>query len=121
MDRQHPHHQLAPQPRESRELSVWLWYPGVPGPAGQHAPYTPGAWAGLHLSGPAGLGETSFADVRDHSYADVPVAAGQFPVVVLEPGMGLAAPQYTTLAEGWPATATWSPASPPPTARTSPS
>lgn len=91
--------QLAPQPGKPRELSVWLWYPGVPGPGAQHAPYTPGAWAGLHLSGPAGLGETSFADVHDHSYADVPVAGGHFPVVVLEPGMGLAAPQYTTLAE----------------------
>jgi len=91
--------QLAPQPGKPRELSVWLWYPGVPGPGAQHAPYTPGAWAGLHLSGPAGLGETRFADVRDNSYADVPVAGGQFPVVVLEPGMGLAAPQYATLAE----------------------
>ncbi|MEW1805154.1 hypothetical protein [Pseudarthrobacter sp. NPDC080039] len=90
---------LAAQPGKPRELSVWLWYPGVPGPGAQHAPYTPGAWAGLHLGGAAGLGETSFADVRDHSYADVPVAPGRFPVVVLEPGMGLAAPQYTTLAE----------------------
>lgn len=91
--------QLAPQPGKPRELSVWLWYPGVPGPGAQHAPYTPGAWSGLHLSGAAGLGETSFADVRDHSFADVPVAEGKFPIVVLEPGMGLSAPQYTTLAE----------------------
>ena len=90
---------LAPHPGGPRELSVWLWYPGVPGPGAQFAPYAPGAWAGLHLSGPAGLGETSFADVRGHSYADVPVAVGRFPVVVLEPGLGLAAPQYTTLAE----------------------
>lgn len=90
---------LAPQPGKPRRLSVWLWYPGVPAPGAQHAPYTPGAWARLHLSGPAGLGETSFAQVRDHSFADVPIAVGRFPVVVLEPGMGLAAPQYTTLAE----------------------
>ncbi|QGF25274.1 alpha/beta hydrolase [Raineyella fluvialis] len=90
---------LAPRPGEPRELSVWLWYPGVPGPGAQQAAYTPGAWAGLHLSGPAGLGETSFADIHVHSYADVPVAEGSFPIVVLEPGMGLAAAQYTTLAE----------------------
>ncbi|MGF6889130.1 hypothetical protein ABIA39_008789 [Nocardia sp. GAS34] len=80
-------------------MSVWLWYPGVPGPGAQRAPYTPGTWAGLHVSGPARLGETSFADVRGHSFADVPISTGRFPVVVLEPGMGLAAPQYTTLAE----------------------
>ncbi|MDP5227496.1 MULTISPECIES: hypothetical protein [Arthrobacter] len=90
---------LAPQPGTPRELSVWLWYPGVPGSGTQPAPYTPGAWEGLHLGGVAGLGETGFSDVRGHSYADVPVAAGRFPVVVLEPGMGLAAPQYTALAE----------------------
>lgn len=90
---------LAPQPGQPRELSVWLWYPGVPGPGARHAPYTPGAWAGLHVGGPATLGETSFTEVAGHSFADVPVSAGRFPVVVLEPGMGLAAPQYTTLAE----------------------
>jgi len=51
------------------------------------------------LSGVASLGESGFQGIRTHSYADVPVAAGRFPVVVLEPGMGLAAPQYTALAE----------------------
>lgn len=90
---------LAPQPGKPRELSVWLWYPGLPGPGAQHAPYAPGAWAGLHVSGPAGLGETSLTDVHGHSFADVPIAPGRFPVAVLEPGLGLAAPQYTALAE----------------------
>jgi dienelactone hydrolase len=37
--------------------------------------------------------------VRTHSVAGAPVAAGRFPLVVLEPGMGLAAPQFSTLAE----------------------
>ncbi|WP_410672265.1 hypothetical protein [Amycolatopsis sp. cmx-4-68] len=40
-----------------------------------------------------------FDAVRDHAFTDVPVAANQFPVVVLAPGMGFAAPQYTRLAE----------------------
>lgn len=89
---------LAPHPGQPRALSVWLWYPSAHGPGGPHAPYAPGAWAGLHLSGPAGLGETRFTEVRDHTFADAPIADGRFPVVVLEPGLGLAAPQYTTLA-----------------------
>jgi dienelactone hydrolase len=90
---------LAPGPPGPRTLSVWLWYPASLGSGAQPAPYTPGAWAGLHLSGVAGWGETGFDDVHDHASTDVAVAAGRFPVVVLEPGLGFAAPQYTTIAE----------------------
>lgn len=90
---------LAARPGVPRELSVWLWYPASPHPGAQPAPYTPGAWAGLHLGGLPGLGETGFDAVHDHAVADVPVAVGRFPVVVLEPGLGFAAPQYTSLAE----------------------
>lgn len=90
---------LAPQPGMPRELSVWLWYPAAPTPGAPPARYTPGAWSGLHLPGLPGLGETRFDRVRVHAVADAPAAVGRFPVVVLEPGLGLAAPQYTTLAE----------------------
>lgn len=90
---------LAARPGAPRELSVWLWYPASPGPGAQPAPYAPGAWAGLHLGGLPGLGETGFDAVHDHAFADVPAAGGRFPVVVLEPGLGFAAPQYTSLAE----------------------
>jgi predicted dienelactone hydrolase len=90
---------LAPRPGLPRELSVWLWYPAWPGPGAQSAPYAPGAWAGLHIGGLPGLGETSFDDVHDHAFTDVPVAAGRFPELVLEPGLGLAAPQYASIAE----------------------
>jgi predicted dienelactone hydrolase len=89
---------LAPRPDQPRELSVWLWYPATPTNA-QAAPYLPGAWAGLHLHGIAGIAETGVDDVHSHARADVPFAAGQFPLVVLEPGLGFAAPQYTTIAE----------------------
>lgn len=90
---------LAPRPSTRRTLSVWLWYPAGPHGHGRRTSYAPGAWAGLHFPGIAGIGETSFASIRTHSWAEAPVADGRFPVVVLEPGMGLAAPQYTTLAE----------------------
>ncbi len=89
----------APQPRRPRELSVWLWYPASPHPDRATAPYAPGAWGQLHLAGVPGLGETNFNAIRTHSYTDTPVAAGRFPVAVFEPGLGFAAPQYTTLAE----------------------
>ncbi|MGW5658372.1 alpha/beta hydrolase [Streptomyces humi] len=90
---------LAPHPGRPRELSAWLWYPAAPAPGAPPAPYAPGAWSGLHMGGLPELGETSFDDIRVHAVADAPVAAGRFHVVVLEPGLGLAAPQYTTLAE----------------------
>jgi dienelactone hydrolase len=90
---------LAPQPGRPRELSVWLWYPAAREAASHPAPYAPGNWGQLHLTGLAGLGESSFDAVHDHSLDDVGVAAGRFPIVVLEPGLGFSAPQYTTLAE----------------------
>lgn len=90
---------LAPAPGTPRQLSIWLWYPAAPGPGATPAPYTPGAWAGLHLGGAMAWTETSFDEVRVHAVADAPAAAGRFPVVVLEPGLGFAAPQYTTIAE----------------------
>ena len=86
-------------PSTHRELSVWLWYPAARHATGRAAAYLPGAWAGIHFSGVAGWGETSFAKVRDHALVGVPVAAGRFPIVVLEPGLGFAAPQYATIAE----------------------
>ncbi|MCO6006900.1 hypothetical protein NE236_18085 [Actinoallomurus purpureus] len=90
---------LAPAPGNARDLSVWVWYPAVPGARGRRAPYAPGAWNRLHLPSLPGLGETGFAAVRTHALEDVPPAGGRFPVVVLLPGLGFAAPQYTTLAE----------------------
>ncbi|MGW4524003.1 alpha/beta hydrolase [Amycolatopsis sp. NPDC004378] len=90
---------LAPLPPTPRRLSTWLWYPATPGPHPGSAPYAPGAWAGLHLGGLLSWSETGFDQVHVAAAADVPVAGGRFPVVVLEPGLGFAAPQYTTIAE----------------------
>ncbi|MET9018500.1 hypothetical protein ABZV93_00805 [Actinopolymorpha sp. NPDC004070] len=92
---------LAPHPGSARELSVWLWYPVSRADArrGHPARYAPGAWSDLHFPGLVGVGESSFDRVRIHAREGVPVAKGRFPVVVLEPGLGFAAPQYTTLAE----------------------
>jgi dienelactone hydrolase len=96
---------LAPRAGTPRRLSVWLWYPAARA-TGRRAPYAPGAWAGLHIGGAPGWGETAFGAIRTRSVPDAPVAAGRFPVAVLEPGLGLAAPQFSTIAEnlashGW--------------------
>lgn len=90
---------LASKAGVPRELSVWLWYPAPRGATGHRAPYAPGAWGRLHFPSLPGLGESSFDAIRTHALQGAPVAAGRFPIVAFEPGMGLAAPQFTTLAE----------------------
>ncbi|WP_051367929.1 alpha/beta hydrolase family protein [Hamadaea tsunoensis] len=86
---------LAPQPRQGRALSVWLWYPAT-GTSGPTAAYAPGLWSRMQqqgfLAGPLDR-------IRTGEYDEAPVAAGRFPLVVLEPGLGLAAPEFTTLAQ----------------------
>ncbi len=87
---------LAPQPNQPRVLSVWLWYPATADIVGPTALYAPGAWEAIRqqgfLVGPLDAIRTS---THDNALA----AAGRFPLVVLEPGLGLSAPQYTTLAQ----------------------
>lgn len=87
---------LAPQPGRHRELSIWVWYPSPADTSGPPAPYAPGHWAHMLQFG---ILANQLDAVRTHSVAEAPVAAGQFPLVVLQPGMGLAAPQFTALAE----------------------
>jgi predicted dienelactone hydrolase len=87
---------LAPEPRQYRELSVWVWYPAPADTSGRPAPYAPGHWAEMLQFG---ILANRLDGVRTHSVTDAPVADGSFPLVVLEPGMGLAAPQFTALAE----------------------
>lgn len=95
---QHRIDPLAPRHGTYRELSVWLWYP-APRSSRRPAAYAPGGWGQLHFPGLPGLGESRFEGVRTHSVPAAPVAAGRFPLVVFEPGMGLAAPQYASVAE----------------------
>jgi predicted dienelactone hydrolase len=87
---------LAPEPGRHRELSVWIWYPAPAGTPGPAAPYAPGDWAGILQ---LGMLATRPDAVRTHSVVDAPAATGRFPLVVLEPGMGLSAPHLSALAE----------------------
>jgi predicted dienelactone hydrolase len=82
-----------------RKLPVWVWYPAPAQTQGARMKYTPGLWSRLAFGAPVGWFETSFDKIRVNAVADAQVADGKFPVVVLEPGMGFSAPQYTALAE----------------------
>ncbi|HEY0535509.1 MAG TPA: hypothetical protein VGD29_28330 [Actinoplanes sp.] len=81
--------------RESRPLSVWLWYPVKPGLSGPAAPYAPGAWSHLHKFG---IGQTAFGRIKTGTLLEAPIADGVFPIVVFLPGLGFSAPQYATIA-----------------------
>ena len=85
--------QFAPIGGQPRVLSVWLWYPAASG--GTPSVYAPGAWQGLHT---LGWGSTDFRQIRTGTHDEAPFAAGTFPLVVLMPGLGFAAPQYTAIA-----------------------
>lgn len=79
--------------------SVWLWYPSVADHDRQPAPYAPGAWTAMHFPGPLGLLESDFGDLRIRSRENVQPAAGRFPLIILQPGLGFSAPEYQALAE----------------------
>jgi predicted dienelactone hydrolase len=82
-----------------RKLAVWLWYPASADAQGGHPAYAPGLWSKLAFGAPVGWFETDFGKIRVRAVDGAAVADGRFPVVVLEPGMGFAAPQYSALAE----------------------
>jgi dienelactone hydrolase len=82
--------------RGGRRLSIWTWYPAA-ARTGTPAAYAPGRWAGLAIGLP--LGETRLERVRDPAREQAAPAPGRFPLVVLLPGLGFAAPQYAVLAE----------------------
>ena len=90
---------FAPTSGTPRGLSVWVWYPAPSDATGKPADYAPGPWSELHFQGLLGVLEGPFDTLRTNALSSVPVAPGRFPIVVLEPGMGLSAPMYASLAE----------------------
>ena len=97
---------LRPDPftpnKSPRELSIWVWYPADPAQNAMPSAYLPPEWArGLPADLVQSFVQTSPSLVRPHSFDDAPLAAGaqQFPVLIFEPGLGLAVYDYTTTLE----------------------
>jgi dienelactone hydrolase len=90
---------FAPDGR-TRELSVWIWYPASDQAAPSTAPYLPAAWADA-ANDAFGFPGVFFQDMRTVRTNSVPGAPmlGTPPVVVLMPGLSLAVPDYSALAE----------------------
>jgi predicted dienelactone hydrolase len=94
---------LAEQPGIQRELAIWIWYPAEAEPSQETAPYFPPAWAQARNKD-QGIGilvERELSAIRTHSYENAPLADAQpvYPVLIMEPGLGPAIPDYTVLAE----------------------
>ena len=96
---------LADRPGQPRELAVWVWYPCEASAGAQAAPYLPDNWIQERDidQGAGRLIEHRFGAIFTHSFSNLPLApAGTqaaFPVLVMEPGMGPMAADYTVLAE----------------------
>lgn len=91
---------LGGPPGQPRRLSVWIWYPALSG--GTALPYMPPEWASAWQAD-RGLGSLFFQEIDSiHAHATnagLASQGGEFPVLVMEPGLGLLIPEYTTLAE----------------------
>jgi predicted dienelactone hydrolase len=93
---------LADQGNSRRELVVWVWYPAA-NEGETPAAYLPPNWVKVREKdqGIGVLVESSFNRIQTHSYEGAPLAATPeaFPVLVMEPGMGPIATDYTVFAE----------------------
>ena len=92
-------------PGEHRELMVWVWYPADPSSAGNTpVEYLPAGWRRARQNE---MGMAAFflaqnpATIRAHALQDAPLSNAQssYPVIVMQPGLGPIASDYTTLAE----------------------
>ena len=94
---------LADQGTAPRELVVWVWYPAEQ-VGTTPAPYLPPSWVQVRNTDQGAGGkliENDFNRFQTHSFAGVAMAAAPaaFPVLIMEPGMGPIATDYTVFAE----------------------
>ena len=90
---------LASRPGTPRELVRLALVPGYPSGRARARRTCPARWNGLHFGSLPGSARVRFGADPGACVRRRAVAAGRFSVVVLLPGLGFAAPQYTALAE----------------------
>lgn len=97
----------AQNPGRHRELAVWVWYPAAPQAGAATAQWMPGKWGQLYSSEMAARspllagGGDIVSGVHTHAYEDAPLASARkrYPVLMFEPGLGVAPLVYATLLE----------------------
>ncbi len=96
---------FAPRPGTKRELTVWIWYPTSVTKSSTPASYLPAAWR-TALAQHQGTVFQNFlsrdpALVHGHSFDNADLAPDQktYPVILMKPGIGALALDYTTLCE----------------------
>ena len=99
---------LAATPGQPRRLPIWIWYPAAVTAGTRPAPSVPAAWRNAQTGGPGRLSVNNLLTTLvktgtppSHAYAGAPVAASPeaFPVLLMQPGLGPAIPDYTAYAE----------------------
>lgn len=96
------HETLGGQADDARAVPALIWYPSTLSGA-TPAPYLPPRWLAARWQDGGILAPFTqdLAAVRAHAVADAPLAPGErpYPVILLLPGLGPLAGDYTTIAE----------------------
>jgi len=95
---------LAPGPRIKRELTVWIWYPASVKKSSTPSEYIPADWRAALAKQQSPAASKLWRDpslVQCHSFDNADVARDRraYPVVLMKPGVGALALDYTTLCE----------------------
>lgn len=95
---------LAAAKGATRELTVWIWYPASIDTSSTRSEYLPAPWRAALARRQSPVLSLLLHDasaVNPRSFDDAKVAPAQraFPVILMKPGIGALALDYTTLAE----------------------
>jgi dienelactone hydrolase len=101
---------LSDKPGVKRELAIWIWYPAMADAQSLPEPYLPPAWVDAQKSDSQTKGFSISNFLQNlalkkqgqvHSFAGVQLATAQktYPILIMQPGLGPAVPDYTVIAE----------------------
>ena len=85
-------------PHAKREIMVTVYYPADPPPNAHPAPYAEGAMGDL-LASKVHLPSVAVQLIHAHAFEHVPIARGNFPVLLFSPGIGTPPVEYTSTVE----------------------